>query len=368
MARSEDARGRLQAELERLYALPPAAFTAARNELATRLRRDGDREAAAEVKALPRPTASSWAVSRLMRLEPHRWKALLAAGEEARAAQRQVAAGRGAASGAAAGRLRETLQEARRLIEELRRRGLELLGTGGRPAPAQVADQLAANLQALTFTVGAADATAGGWLDHDLEPPGFEVLAGLQAAAGPAAPPRRETPERPAPAASLAQPGAPLPRKPPLRAAARPAPAAASDRGRAPGPAPVPRAGPSASRRQAEPGTEEEEARRQAERRAPQEQARQEALERVRRQREERQRARVAAAEVVAERAATDLAERQAAARAAEEAAAAASRQAAEAARQAERARQRAEQARDSWEQARQRLDAARAALAAAST
>src|ERR1700688_1705446 len=90
MARRGADDSRLQAELGRLYALPPAAFTAARNQLAARLRQEGRRAAAAEVKALPRPTASSWAASRLMRLEPARFRALLAAGGQARQAQRQV--------------------------------------------------------------------------------------------------------------------------------------------------------------------------------------------------------------------------------------------------------------------------------------
>src|SRR5258708_40270796 len=81
---------RLQGELERLYALPPAAFTAARNELGARLRREGRRDAAGEVKALPRPTASSWATSRLLRLEPARFRALLPAGGPARHATPQA--------------------------------------------------------------------------------------------------------------------------------------------------------------------------------------------------------------------------------------------------------------------------------------
>ena len=56
----------LQEELERLYALPPAAFTGARNELAARLRREGRRDAAAEVKALaPEPDSPAEALDRL---------------------------------------------------------------------------------------------------------------------------------------------------------------------------------------------------------------------------------------------------------------------------------------------------------------
>ncbi|HVR11181.1 MAG TPA: hypothetical protein VMW75_24270, partial [Thermoanaerobaculia bacterium] len=179
--------GSLQAELERLYALPPPAFTAARDELAARLRQEGRRDDAAAVKALPRPTPSSWAVSRLMRLEATRFQALLAAGRQARQAQRQVTGGGRAAPAATAARLRETLQSARNLIEELRRRGLELLAASGRPATAANADRLGADLQALAFTKGAESAIERGWLDHDLDAPGFEVLAGLQAAAGPAA-------------------------------------------------------------------------------------------------------------------------------------------------------------------------------------
>src|SRR5260370_41250253 len=79
------------------------------------------------------------------------------------------------------------MSQARTLIEELRRRGLGLLGESGLPASASSADRLGADLQALAFTAGAESAIARGWLDHDLEAPGFEVLAGLHAAAGGAA-------------------------------------------------------------------------------------------------------------------------------------------------------------------------------------
>ena len=203
MARRGADHSRLQAELERLYALPPAAFTAARNELAARLRREGRRDAVAEVKALPGPTASSWAVSRLMRLEPARFQALLAAGRQARQAQRQVLGGGAAATAAAAARLRDALHNARTAIEELRRRGLELLAASGRKVSPAVADRLSADLQALAFTAEAESAIERGWLDHDLEAPGFEVLAGLQAAAGSAVTPSRP---REGPAERLSRP------------------------------------------------------------------------------------------------------------------------------------------------------------------
>ncbi len=140
--RQADDRG-LRQQLERLYALPPASFTAARQELAARLRGEGRRQDAAAVKALRRPTPASWAVNRLLRLEPRRFKGLLAAGRQARRAQRRALAGKGATA-EAAGELRESLRAAKRLVEELRQRGLEMLGPGrgGDAAPAGRAARL----------------------------------------------------------------------------------------------------------------------------------------------------------------------------------------------------------------------------------
>lgn len=53
--------------IDRLYGLPLAEFTAARNEAARELRTAGQREAAERVKALRRPTAAAGAVNRLVR-------------------------------------------------------------------------------------------------------------------------------------------------------------------------------------------------------------------------------------------------------------------------------------------------------------
>jgi hypothetical protein len=340
MARKGSDGGELKPELERLYALHPAAFTAARNELAARLRREGRRQAAAEIKGLPRPTPSSWAVSRLMRLEPGRFKALLSAGRQARQAQRQVLAGRAAPPGRAAAQLREALRSARQLVEELRRRGLELLAAGGRPATSGTADRLAADLQALAFTAGADGAVSRGWLDHDLEAPGFEVLAGLQAAAGHAAAPIRRLP-----------PPSPPPRPPetPIRGA--------GEGGRepleraAPGRAAPPLPQPGSTRREPAPHrpTPRDEARERQERRR-------EAAERERCRQEERQRERLARAQAAVRRAAGDSAQLREAALAAAREAAAAGRRADRARREAERAERRADRGRELLERARERL------------
>lgn len=300
----------LSRQIERLYALPPAAFTAARQELAARLRREGRRQDAAAVKALRRPTPAAWAVSRLLRLEPQRFKELLAAGLQARQAQRRVLAGKGAASETATEELRKSLSTAKRLVEELRRRGLELLGGVARPPTAAIADRLTADLQALAYTAGAEKALAPGWLDHDLEAPGFEVLAGLQAAAGARTAASRRVPERrAAPEAQRAERAAP--------AQLPPAVPAAAERG--------------ASRR-----------------------------------RKERRRARVAAAAAAVQRAKDEVAKGRAAAKAAQGDAAAAERAAAAAGRRAEQARAASQRARRRAEDAEERLRRARESHAAA--
>ena len=53
--------------IDRLYGLPLAEFTRARNEAASELRKAGQREAAERVKALRKPTTAAAAVNRLVR-------------------------------------------------------------------------------------------------------------------------------------------------------------------------------------------------------------------------------------------------------------------------------------------------------------
>jgi hypothetical protein len=57
------------AEAERLYGLPLDEFTAARDARARELRRDGEREKAAEVAALRKPVLAAWLVNMLARDE-----------------------------------------------------------------------------------------------------------------------------------------------------------------------------------------------------------------------------------------------------------------------------------------------------------
>ena len=83
----------LDRELDALYDLPLEAFTKARNDLVGRLRKAHQSEAAAEVRALKKPTVIAWAANRLARVEPKLTAALLDAGERLRDTQQRALAG-----------------------------------------------------------------------------------------------------------------------------------------------------------------------------------------------------------------------------------------------------------------------------------
>jgi hypothetical protein len=169
---------KLEVEVAELYGLPLGEWTAARDALAKRLRAAGRAADAEAVKGLHKPSLSAWAVSQLFRREGERMAELLAAGRRARAAQGQAAAGKGAEA------FREALSAARRQIEELRRKAVALLAEGGRAVGAGIADRIGTDLEALAFSPAAAAEGARGYLDTDLDPPGFEVLSGLRLASG----------------------------------------------------------------------------------------------------------------------------------------------------------------------------------------
>ncbi len=93
--------GKLEDDVDALYWLPLAEFTAARNTLAARLKQGGRRNEADFVKALVKPSITAWAVNQLYWKHRDAFDRLSATGERFRQAQssrltRQVADMRGA--------------------------------------------------------------------------------------------------------------------------------------------------------------------------------------------------------------------------------------------------------------------------------
>jgi hypothetical protein len=164
-------------EIDRLFGLPLDEFTAARNELARRLKSEGEAEPAAAVQALSKPTVAAWTINQLARGDSKAVQALLAAGDALRTAQRRLLGGEDASSA-----LRDASAREREAVAVLTRRAESVLKKAGRPATQAVVDRIARTLRAAALTDGGRRLLEAGRLTTELEPPGFEELAGVEPA------------------------------------------------------------------------------------------------------------------------------------------------------------------------------------------
>jgi hypothetical protein len=160
----------LDQELDRLYGLPADEFTAARNELAKRLKKDGDAEAAAEVQALRRPSAAAAVLNELARAEPELVDGLLGAGADLRAAQEQALAGGDPEE------LRRATAAEREAVRELVQ-AARLLGGGDRKVSSDTLDRVRGTLTAVAANEQASARLRAGRMTHELDPAGFPSLA-----------------------------------------------------------------------------------------------------------------------------------------------------------------------------------------------
>ncbi|HLK40412.1 MAG TPA: hypothetical protein VKU41_26855 [Polyangiaceae bacterium] len=109
----------VEAALDELYAAPFDGFVEARRVLAAGLRASGDVASARRVVAAPKPTRSAWAVNQVARRDAQRIRDVLAAWDEAAAAQAGGDAGEvRARSRAFRARIADVVQAARDILEE----------------------------------------------------------------------------------------------------------------------------------------------------------------------------------------------------------------------------------------------------------
>ena len=117
----------VEREIDKLFALPLEEFTAARNELAKGLAKDGDKERADEVAGLPSPVFPS-GPSTSSRAARSRWCGLPRRGAKLRRAQEQ------ALGGGNPDALRSAQSEEREALRALTYRAGEILREAGKPA------------------------------------------------------------------------------------------------------------------------------------------------------------------------------------------------------------------------------------------
>ena len=157
---------RIDAEIDRLYQLPPEEFTAARNALAKGAGAD-----AAEIRALAKPPLPAWAVNQLYWTRRPLYDELIEASAEVRKIHKAILGGRRAD-------LRDAAKAHDAAIDAALKAALGILKDSGHPATDASRQAIATTLRALP-----ADDPPGR-LARVLQPGGFEMLAGLSVTAG----------------------------------------------------------------------------------------------------------------------------------------------------------------------------------------
>jgi hypothetical protein len=179
----------LEAEIDRLYGLPLDEFVRERDELARRLNREGDREAAARVKALRKPTVGAWALNQAVRRRRAETDALLNTGQRLRDAHEQLL------SGGDPGVLRETMEEERSLTSALADCAEAIASETGKSGPA-LRDRVRSTLHAAAVDAEVREELATGRFVREREAVGLGSFGAGPAGDAPSAAPPAPKPGR----------------------------------------------------------------------------------------------------------------------------------------------------------------------------
>ena len=154
----------LDERADALYALPLDRFTAERDALAKALKADGDKDAAAEVKRLAKPTQAAWAVNAAIREDPQAAEALVEAARTLADAQQELLGGGDAAA------LRAAATQARAAVDAL---------LDAAPARGAAVDKVRATLHAATVDPEVLEEVAAGRVLRERAASGFGGLEGV---------------------------------------------------------------------------------------------------------------------------------------------------------------------------------------------
>lgn len=163
-------KGKLEDDLDVLFKLPLAEFTAARNSLAAELKRAGRGNESDFVKSLTKPSISAWAVNQLYWDHREAFDELIAASERISDAQSSARKG---------GDIRGALDARREALAELSDLAANVLRDAGHNPSQDTIRRITTTLEAMSAYSSAPDAPRPGRLTHDVDPPGFESLASM---------------------------------------------------------------------------------------------------------------------------------------------------------------------------------------------
>lgn len=174
-------------DLDKLYGAPLEQFVTQRGELTRELRKHGEREQAAEVAAVRKPSVAAWAVNQLVRTQSRAITELFDAGDALQTAHRTATTGRGDAAA-----LRSATQRERSAVDDLVQAARGLLSSDGHELSPTIIDRVADTLRAAALDDEARELVRHGRLERELRHVGLGVLAGGGAIQAPAAPAKRK--------------------------------------------------------------------------------------------------------------------------------------------------------------------------------
>src|SRR4051812_4609994 len=178
----------LDERIDALYAGPAEEFIAARDALVKELRALKDKDGAATVKALRKPTVAAWAVNRVVHQSGDDVRRLVDIGDELRAAHEALLEGHGD------GGVREATAKRREVVGELTDRAVAELG-GGSPGEAQ-REAISHTFDAAVADPDAAEAVVAGRLTKELHAPSGFGGGLVFADAAPSRPTPKARPEK----------------------------------------------------------------------------------------------------------------------------------------------------------------------------
>jgi len=172
MVKNNDPKRNLENDLDGLFKLPLAEFTAARNVLATQLKQAGRANDASIVKSLAKPSISAWTVNQLYWQHRDAFDSLIATGQRLQKLQRSGIAGK-------VGDMRAVLDARRDALSHLSDLATALLSEAGNNPTLDTIRRVTTTLEALSSYLSVENGPTPGRLTQDVDPPGFDSLTSM---------------------------------------------------------------------------------------------------------------------------------------------------------------------------------------------
>jgi hypothetical protein len=171
-----NSRGKLDDEIDALFTLPLSEFIGARKALSARLKKEGRSNDAEFVTSLAKPPISAWTVNQLFWDHREEFDELIDAGQRFRKAQTSRNANKVVD-------MRDALDARREALTQLSDLASTLLIEAGHNPSLETLRRITTTLEAVSAYASSSDGPAPGRLTKDVDPPGFESLAGFTASA-----------------------------------------------------------------------------------------------------------------------------------------------------------------------------------------